>query len=178
MPEGNKSFVNNINEIWDLEKKTNILFKDNKKIYKTLNWEIPKEEFEIFKQNILNWKKIKIIFNKISPKTKQILEENWIKWIKWHQIDYNIKHIYKWHWEKANLSKWEIPVTDNDLRKIPKIILEADNVSLSPYLSWNWEKIIIYEKTMWNKYYYLEYIPTKWKLLSPKTMYINKIKKD
>ena len=61
-----------------------------------------------------------------------------------------------------------------DIKKIPGIIKDPDNVRISPYKSKNKETVIIYEKTIWNKYYYLEYLDNNW-ILKTKTMYINKI---
>ena len=110
----------------------------------------------------------------VSDKTQQLANSNWLT-IKWHTISSRwIKHILDWHWVNANLKPWEVPVTVKDIKKIPGIIKDPDNVRISPYKSKNKETVIIYEKTIWNKYYYLEYLDNNW-ILKTKTMYINKI---
>ena len=91
-----------------------------------------------------------------------------------HLISSNgIKHIFKWHWENAPwLRHNEIPVREKDIKLIPTIIKEADNISMSPKVNNRGQKVIIYEKKIWNDYYYLEAINNKW-FLETQTMYIN-----
>lgn len=44
---------------------------------------------------------------------------------------------------------------------------------MSPKVNNRGQKVIIYEKKIWNDYYYLEAINNKW-FLETQTMYINK----
>ena len=80
----------------------------------------------------------------------------------------------KRHWEKAKIWPNEVPVKISDIKLIPKIINSPDNVKISKDLSNSWEKVLIYEKNIGDKYYYLEYIDNSTWYLTTKTMYINK----
>lgn len=119
------------------------------------------------------YKSIKI--KEIDPRLQKILQQDWITEIpRGHLISSNgIKHIFKWHWENAPwLRHNEIPVREKDIKLIPTIIKEADNISMSPKVNNRGQKVIIYEKKIWNDYYYLEAINNKW-FLETQTMYIN-----
>lgn len=123
--------------------------------------------------NSKTYKSIKI--KEIDPRLQKILQQDWITEIpRGHLISSNgIKHIFKWHWENAPwLRHNEIPVREKDIKLIPTIIKEADNISMSPKVNNRGQKVIIYEKKIWNDYYYLEAINNKW-FLETQTMYIN-----
>ena len=139
-------------------------------------WElIPDEAIKRLENSLWTSKNEKLNINLLWNKTKKLLKENWITWVKWHRITSNwIRHIDKRHWKNAKLQPNEVAVTMDDIKLIPKIIKEPDEVMISNKLSENWEKIIIYKKTMWKKYYYLESVDDKSWYLTTKTMYINK----
>lgn len=123
------------------------------------------------------WKSNIVRFNIdiVSPKVKSVLKENNIEGVKWHSITSSwIQHILKWHWQLEKIWKNEIPVTINDIKLIPSIIKNPDSVKLSTKKSWEWRKVLIYEKKIWDKYYYLENIDNRSWYLSTQTMYINK----
>lgn len=162
MPEESKSFV----------KKEN-----NKIIQKTNNKEIPDDVLVKIKNNIENKKNFKYKFNTLSKKAEIELKNNWIDTtkIKGHSLSSSgIQHILKRHWEKAKIWPNEVPVKISDIKLIPKIINSPDNVKISKDLSNSWEKVLIYEKNIGDKYYYLEYIDNSTWYLTTKTMYINK----
>ena len=139
-------------------------------------WElIPDEAIKRLENSLWTSKNEKLNINLLWNKTKKLLKENWMTWVKGHRITSNwIRHIDKRHWKNAKLQPNEVAVTMDDIKLIPKIIKEPDEVMISNKLSENWEKIIIYKKTMWKKYYYLESVDDKSWYLTTKTMYINK----
>ena len=139
---------------------------------------IPDEAMIELNKYIWNANNSHLLLENLSPNVNKLFKASWIdvkRW-KWHAISSDwIKHIYNNHWVKANLKSNEIPVTEEDIKLIPKIIKEADNVSISSKKSNKWNIVITYEKNIWNKYYYLEYLNTKSDVLETQTMYINKI---
>ena len=84
-----------------------------------------------------------------------------------------MKHILNEHWVQ---SSDKIPVTMEDIRHIPEIQQNYDNVRLSNYKNTQWQSVIIYEKKIGNYYYYLERVTEKW-LLDTQTMYIRETRK-
>ena len=162
-------------------KKINNVWEDIEKV-NTLNWtiklweEIPDKMLKKLEDNLWTKNNLKLNIKILSDKTKIVLEQNWINIdeIKWHRITSNwVQHILKRHWEKAELSPWEIPVTIKDIKLIPKIIKNPDKVTVSWKKNKRWETVIIYEKTIGNKYYYLENINKKSGYIETQTMYIN-----
>lgn len=96
-----------------------------------------------------------------------------------HYITSNgVAHARNHHWsEVKNLRDYEIPVTTEDINRIPEILKAPDEVSAEPYLTAK-EKmpVIKYSKVMDNKqYYYLEKYNSYEKRLEMHDMYINKL---
>lgn len=138
---------------------------------------IPDEAMLELNKSLWNKKSTKLEINLLSQDTKKLLLSEWIdiSKIKWHLISSDwIKHTYKEHWINAKMWKKEVPVTEEDIKLIPKIIKEPDSVKLSSNLNNRWQIVIKYAKKMWNKYYYLEYVDLKDWWLWNQTMYINK----
>ena len=152
------------------------LLNSNNKYKETYIYDtIPDDIIKKLENEIWTNKNSKLFINAIAYKTKKILKANWIEWVKWHIITTNwIKHIEKRHWKNAKLQQNEIPVTMEDIKKIPLIIKEPDDVKISNKLSRSWENVIIYKKDVWNIYYYLEAVEDSSEYLTTKTMYINK----
>ena len=172
----NNIWDNNINKTLTKESEEKWKLKDINNKYSSviIKDEIPNDAMIKLTKGVWKSKDTSLFIKIVSDKTQQLANSNWLT-IKWHTISSRwIKHILDWHWVNANLKPWEIPVTVKDIKKIPGIIKDPDNVRISPYKSKNKETVIIYEKTIWNKYYYLEYLDNNW-ILKTKTMYINKI---
>lgn len=172
----NNVWDNNINKTLTKESEEKWKLKDINNKYSSviIKDEIPNDAMTKLTKGVWKSKDTSLFIKIVSDKTQQLANSNWLT-IKWHTISSRwIKHILDWHWINANLKPWEIPVTVKDIKKIPGIIKDPDNVRISPYKSKNKETVIIYEKTIWNKYYYLEYLDNNW-ILKTKTMYINKI---
>lgn len=114
----------------------------------------------------------------ISDNVKTMLKKMWVdSEIKGHYLSSNgVQHILKRHGEWAkNLKFYEIPVSIEDIKLIPKIISEADEIMPSSKTTGKLNRpAIIYKKKMGNKYYYVESINTKNGKLEPQSMYINK----
>ena len=172
----NNVWDNNINKTLTKESEEKWKLKDINNKYSSviIKDEIPNDAMIKLTKGVWKSKDTSLFIKIVSDKTQQLANSNWLT-IKWHTISSRwIKHILDWHWVNANLKPWEVPVTVKDIKKIPGIIKDPDNVRISPYKSKNKETVIIYEKTIWNKYYYLEYLDNNW-ILKTKTMYINKI---
>ena len=172
----NNIWDNNINKTLTKESEEKWKLKDINNKYSSviIKDEIPNDAMIKLTKGVWKSKDTSLFIKIVSDKTQQLVNSNWLT-IKWHTISSRwIKHILDWHWVNANLKPWEVPVTVKDIKKIPGIIKDPDNVRISPYKSKNKETVIIYEKTIWNKYYYLEYLDNNW-ILKTKTMYINKI---
>ena len=114
----------------------------------------------------------------VSNNVKTILKKMWVESeIKGHYLSSNwVQHILKRHGEWAkDLKFYEIPVSIEDIKLIPKIISEADEIMPSPKTTGKLNRpAIIYKKKMGNKYYYVESVNTKNGKLEPQSMYINK----
>ena len=114
----------------------------------------------------------------VSNNVKTILKKMWVESeIKGHYLSSNwVQHILKRHGEWAkDLKFYEIPVSIEDIKLIPKIISEADEIMPSPKTTGKLNRpAIIYKKKMGNKYYYVESVNTKDGKLEPQSMYINK----
>lgn len=137
---------------------------------------IPKNKIDILKNSFKTWENKKLHMKVFSPEVKEIIEKKWIE-AKGHLMTTTwIKHTIYRHWEKAKLQKDEVPVTWEDLEITPYIVKYADKVRLSDKLSDSWNLVLKYEKTIWNKYYYLEYFNEKNGFFENQTMYINKVK--
>jgi phage putative head morphogenesis protein, SPP1 gp7 family len=86
----------------------------------------------------------------------------------------DVRHIYKQHGNAIKeASRGQIAVTETDIALIPAITRDYDKIWLSPELARDGSKVLIYEKTIGNKYFYLEAIG-EGGVLKPKTMYIKK----
>ena len=137
---------------------------------------IPKEKMDILKEAFKNGENKKLHMKVFSPEVKEIIEKKWIE-AKGHLLTTGwIRHAVSRHWEKAKLQKNEVPVTWEDLEITPYIVKYADKVRLSDKLSDSWNLVLKYEKTIWNKYYYLEYFNERNGFFENQTMYINKVK--
>ena len=114
----------------------------------------------------------------VSNNVKTVLKKMWVESeIKGHYLSSNwVQHILKRHGEWAkDLKFYEIPVSIEDIKLIPKIISEADEIMPSPKTTGKLNRpAIIYKKKMGNKYYYVESVNTKDGKLEPQSMYINK----
>ncbi|RAL56988.1 hypothetical protein BSK20_01805 [SR1 bacterium human oral taxon HOT-345] len=114
----------------------------------------------------------------VSNNVKTILKKMGVESeIKGHYLSSNgVQHILKRHGEGAkDLKFYEIPVSIEDIKLIPKIISEADEIMPSPKTTGKLNRpAIIYKKKMGNKYYYVESVNTKDGKLEPQSMYINK----
>ena len=138
---------------------------------------IPDEAMVELNKSLWNKKSTKLEINSLSKNTEKLLSSEWIdiSEIKWHLISSDwIQHTYKEHWVNAKMWKKEVPVTEEDIKLIPKIIKDPDSVKLSSSFNNRWQIVIKYTKKMWNKYYYLEYVDLKNWWLWNQTMYINK----
>ena len=63
-----------------------------------------------------------------------------------------LRHVNKWHgnnWKHI----WKRAVTKEDIRLIPDIIKNADNISISNNFSKNWKIVVKYDKKIWNDIY-------------------------
>ena len=123
------------------------------------------------------WSKTMKILD-VSSKVKATLKKMGVSTeIKGHYLSSNwIQHILKRHGEGAkNLKPYEIPVKIEDIKLIPKIISEADEIIPSKKTTGKLSRpAIIYKKKMGNKYYYVESVNTKDGKLESQSMYINK----
>ena len=144
----------------------NTIYKASKKFNKVnkledIDYIIPKESINVLKDSIESWQKKRLFMNIASPQVQNITKQKWFN-VKGHFITTNwIKHIFKKHWENAKLQDNELPVTWEDIELIPKIIKKPDVLKISKNLSDSWNHVLKYEKVIWNKYYYLEYLKTK-----------------
>ncbi len=166
--------INKLSKFKNVPKVTNV------KTVKSINYidNIPKEYLDVLKESMNQWYKKSLFMNIVSPKVKKVIKKKWYD-IKGHYITSGgIRHIFNRHGERAKLQKDEIPVTWNDIEKIPLIVNKPDVLRISKKLSDSWNQVLKYEKLIWNKYYYLEYIDKKSKFLKTQTMYINKVKDD
>lgn len=82
-----------------------------------------------------------------------------------------LRHINRWHWDNWT-HIWKRAITKEDIRIIPDIIKNADNIEISNRLSNNWKIVVKYEKQIWNDiYHYREQY--QWKKLKTLTMFID-----
>ena len=166
------------NAINKLSKFKNVPKVTNVKTVKNINYidNIPKENLDTLKDSITTGENKRLFMNIVSPKVKKVIKKKWYD-IKGHYITSGgIRHIFNRHGERAKLQKDEIPVTWNDIEKIPLIVNKPDVLRISKKLSDSWNQVLKYEKLIWNKYYYLEYLNNKNNFLETQTMYINKVK--
>ena len=123
------------------------------------------------------WSKTMKILD-VSSKVKATLKKMGVSTeIKGHYLSSNwIQHILKRHGEGVkNLKPYEIPVNLEDIKLIPKIISEADEIIPSKKTTGKLSRpAVIYKKKMGNKYYYVESVNTKDGKLESQSMYINK----
>ncbi|MDR1453771.1 MAG: hypothetical protein LBJ25_07360 [Candidatus Margulisbacteria bacterium] len=93
-----------------------------------------------------------------------------------HQItNTDFRHIYLDHGDpKKEIPMGQIAITNDDLKLIPEITKNYDDVELSKNTSKSDErKILIYKKKIDHEYYYLETVGGKKnRVLRPKTLYI------
>ena len=89
-----------------------------------------------------------------------------------HNVDVSgVRHIYKQHGIGNEKNKNQIPLTDDDLKKIPEIIYHYDKVTFGAKDNKGTD-IIKYQKQMPDgEVFYLEEIRTGKKTLTTKTMY-------
>ena len=172
----NNIWDNNINKTLTKESEEKWKLKDINNKYSSviIKDEIPNDAMTKLTKGVWKSKDTSLFIKIVSDKTQQLANSNWLT-IKWHTISSRwIKHILDWHWINAKMWKKEVPVTEEDIKLIPKIIKEPDSVKLSSNLNNRWQIVIKYAKKMWNKYYYLEYVDLKDWWLWNQTMYINK----
>ena len=181
--KGNWSFNNIWKNTWKIWEKVFYDWKltisnNGKKIKMSSDFDkIPDEAMVELNKSLWNKKSTKLEINSLSKNTEKLLSSEWIdiSEIKWHLISSDwIQHTYKEHWVNAKMWKKEVPVTEEDIKLIPKIIKDPDSVKLSSSFNNRWQIVIKYTKKMWNKYYYLEYVDLKNWWLWNQTMYINK----
>ena len=168
------------NAINKLSKFKNVPKVTNVKTVKNINYidNIPKDNLDTLKDSITTGENKRLFIKIASPQVQNITKQKWFN-VKGHFITTNwIKHIFKKHWENAKLQDNELPVTWEDIELIPKIIKKPDVLKISKNLSDSWNHVLKYEKVIWNKYYYLEYLNNKNNFLETQTMYINKVKDD
>ena len=156
--------VNNTNNI---ENDINIFYQTNPEIKENIE-----DVINTYKTN----EDKRIIIGDVNNDLVNILKENNIDVEGYkHDIDTRkIRHIMKGHGDKGTkINKNSIPITDEDIRKIPCIINNFDYIELRE------NKGIRYIKTDNNGItYYVEEIRNKNKTLSAKTMWKNRSSQD
>ena len=128
-------------------------------------------------QNAIIHKKDYIIRHSVAPKTQEFLLKEGFTEIPKEQITTanNVRHILNEHWVGQEKNPNQIPVTMEDIRHIPEIQQNYDNVRLSDHKNTQWQSVIIYEKKIDNYYYYLEKVNNGF--LDTQTMYIRETRK-
>ncbi len=92
-----------------------------------------------------------------------------------HKLEnYGLRHLWNRHSNEKGKIKDAVSITEDDLLKIPHILANYDDVSLSPNKNGAGNEVLIYSKKYNDIIYYLEEIRSGKKELVPQTLYKNK----
>lgn len=119
-----------------------------------------------------------VIGNGITKDIWEIMDKLWYrKWMYKNVINTSwIQHLLDRHWIWAEKKRGQRPITFDDIKKIPSIVYNPDEVSYR-WKSKNSLDVISLKKTIdWETYNYRMRINPKWKIVEPQSFFI-KVKK-